>query len=251
MKERDFLTERRKVWAKWERHYGMQFSEPFRKAIEERSGPGLALYPSLEGLKDLDASIPEFVEPALILLNNRNGTSDSKKVEPDKRRRKHFERRFYLVRFITDCWERDRRSYIPWQYVTTEWNKAHPSDQISKSVLKAEYYRALFKERDIVIQLLAVKKWNNNDTFQRFLERLRKHYNVDPNTLKTFNETWLHLVMKKDDRPLRKFLKQMKWQTTKDIAELKAELKIEQREAQNEDSNTTKRTDLHRGGEGG
>jgi len=61
----------------------------------------------------------------------------------------------------------------------------------------------------------------------------------------------IYLNMTGDDSPLRKCMKSMKWQTTKDIAALKAELKIEQREAQNEDSNTTKRTDFHRGGEGG
>ncbi|GAJ00914.1 unnamed protein product [marine sediment metagenome] len=205
MNQAEFIEEKRKVWAEQERRYGMLFDGDFREAVEARAGITLAFGDPSAGLEDLRASIPEFVEPALILLNNSTGTSAPKKVKPEKRRRKHFERRFYLVRFVIDCWERDGRSYIPWEYVTTEWNKAHPSDQINKAVLKAEFYRA-FKEKDLIFQLFLVKVWRNLDTFKLFLLRLEKNYKVNAVTLAKFYRAWLHLIVKEDAEPMDEWL---------------------------------------------
>ncbi|MBA7575901.1 hypothetical protein ES708_17737 [subsurface metagenome] len=193
MNQAELLKAKRKVWTEQERHYGMLFDGDFREAVEARAGITLAFGDPSTGLEDLRAAISEFVEPALILLNNSTGTSAPKKVKPEKRRRKHFERRFYLVRFVIDCWERDGRSYIPWPYVTTEWNKAHASDQISKAVLKAEYYRA-FKEKDLISQLFLTKVWSNFDTFELFLLRLQKIHKVNAVTLAKFYRSWLRVV---------------------------------------------------------
>lgn len=190
MNQTEFIEEKRKVWAKWERHYGMLFGEDYRRAIEKKSGECVdnELF-----LKDLDTSIPEFVEPALILFPNRNGVSGPKKVEPEKRRRKHLERRFYLVRFVIDCWERDGRSYIPWPYVTTKWNESHASDQISKAVMKAEYYRAM-REKQIFIQVLCRKIWQNMSVFKVFLLRSAKLHNISPIALAEWYLSWLRIV---------------------------------------------------------
>ncbi len=201
MNRAEFTEEKRKLWAKWERHYGMKFVPDFRESVETK----LRIVYSMgqEALKDLDTFLPDYVEPGLILLNNKNG--GTKEVAPKKRRRE-FEQRFYLVRFVIDCWERDGRSYIPWKYVTAEWNKALFSDQISKAVLKAEYYRAL-REREVIIQLLAVKTWMLEETARRFLESLRSHFDFDPDALKTFIDAWSQLAERKNDRPMRDLLK--------------------------------------------
>jgi len=235
----DIIKEKKAIRAEAEKAVGHRIVQKFWDLIEEAVGNAAEDFDGdpegqeeyIESYRTVAGSYTEALKVGESLTKVKPSKSDNDKPSEPTKRRHEFEQRFYLVSFVIDCWERDGRQYIPWPYVTTEWNKAPLSDQIGKKVLKAEYYRAL-RERGIVIQLLALKKWNNYATFLLFLERLRKHYNVDPGTLKTFNEAWLYLVMKKDDEPLRKFLKQIKWQSTTDISALKAKLNI--KEAQNE-----------------
>jgi len=157
MNQTEFLEEKRKVWAEQERHYGMLFDKDFREAVEEKSGPGLALYPSVEGLEDLRTSIPEFVETALILVNNRNDISGTNKVKLEKIRRKWFERRLRLVNLVSakviSLENLIDRSFTPhkriqWGPVCNEWNRKYPYDLMTPAVLKVEYYRAI-AEADI------------------------------------------------------------------------------------------------------
>ena len=223
----DIIKEIKAIRDEAEKEFGDKLSQDFWDVIEKDVGntakdfdgdpEGQEEY--IESYRNVTRSHVDSLKAAGHLIKVKSSNSDNKRPSETKKRRREFEQRFYLVKFVIDCWEREGSSYIPWKYITPEWNKTPLSDEISKEVLKAEYYRAL-REKGIVIQLLALKKWNNNDTFRIFLERLRKHYNVDPSTLKTFNEAWLHLVMKKDDMPLIKFLKQIKWQRQKNVTEL-------------------------------
>lgn len=75
-----------------------------------------------------------------------------------------FERRFRLVGFVIDCWERCHRSYIPWDFVVTEWNKANPySPVVTKDTLERAYRRAV-REDGIMIQLLIIKDSEHNES---------------------------------------------------------------------------------------
>ncbi len=183
----EFNRKKNQIWASWENKYRMVFTVDFRKLIENKAEK--VDYET--DLKDLDTDIPEYVEPALLLLPERKISNSN--IKPEKRRRKNFERRCYLVKFVLRCWERQVTSYVPWDYITNEWNKTHPSDQLGKAVLKAEYYRAI-SQREIIINTLPTIKWHSLKVFKLFLTRLDKKYEINPlDVLKKFTP-WLDQI---------------------------------------------------------
>ncbi len=101
----------------------------------------------------------------LLKLNAKGKSSDGNNEKPPMSKelyRGPFERRFRLVGFVIDCWECAGRSYIPWKYVTAEWNKANPHSLIvSRDTFERAYRRAV-KEDGIMIQLLVIKALEAN-----------------------------------------------------------------------------------------
>jgi hypothetical protein len=77
--------------------------------------------------------------------------------------RKPFERRLYLLKFVLGfVWQNKRvckgykhKTRQDWEQITTDWNKANPSDTMSLDVLRAAYYRA-YSDRLVLAQFLAL-----------------------------------------------------------------------------------------------
>ena len=100
--------------------------------------------------------------PSIKVKSSIDGNGE--KPNPKKIYRKCFERRFYLVHFTNQSWARDHEGSVRfnWKRILDEWNKAHPSDTMSLSVLKVEYYRAI-EENGLVIQLLVIAQTQENE----------------------------------------------------------------------------------------
>jgi len=153
MKNSDLRKGKNKLWAKWERHYGTIFAKAFRDAVEEKVGADIDEDISLD---DLDASIRDFVEVAVLLQESKNGRST--KVVPKKKYRKCFERRFYLVDFVNNKGSKGKTGRIDWKQTTEEWNKAHPSDTMTSPNLKVQYNRAI-KDDLLLLQYSFTEVW--------------------------------------------------------------------------------------------
>ena len=183
MKPNDFEKRKKQIWDKVEADIALGF--PLTKAYkeyverEEVGKPEEYIGGDPEGeekyLESLLSVATRCVTGLKLLKLSFGGEDQNRKPSISKELlRGPFERRFRLVRFVVDCWERYGRSYIPWDYVTAEWNEANPHSPIgSKDTIERAYRRAA-KEDGIMIQLLVVKasevKTSINDV-ARTLER--------------------------------------------------------------------------------
>jgi hypothetical protein len=185
MKLNDFKKRKGEIWDKVEADVDLDF--PLTKAYkdyverEEVGNPEEYIGGDPEGeekyLESLRSVATRCVTALKLLKVSVKGEVPSKKPSM-LQKRGPFERRFPLVSFVVDCWAQYGRSYIPWDYVITEWNKANPySPIVSKDTIERAYRRGT-KEDGIMIQLLVIKAAEANtpvndvaNTLQRGQER--------------------------------------------------------------------------------
>jgi len=163
----DFEWRKKKVWDEVVADAGLGFplARDFRDYVEreEVGDPKDYIDGDPEGQEEYLESLRSVAKryvTALSLIRFKNEPSDTKNERLSMSKQLHrgpFERRFRLVGFVLDCWERYGRSYIPWRHITAEWNKANPhSPIVSKDSFERAYRRAI-KEDGIMIQLLVIR----------------------------------------------------------------------------------------------
>ena len=99
--------------------------------------------PYLDGYRQVTRSYVEVLKIAKNSDNAKSSNSSNRKInQPQKRYRKCFERRFYLVNFVLDS-SYKRGTRVDWKRTTGAWNKVHLSDQMNASTLRVEYQRSI------------------------------------------------------------------------------------------------------------
>ena len=153
----DFAKRKAALWRKWEKAGGRRIPEDLRAKWEEAAGVEDDAHDPEVALRDLNGIIEDRLDE-FELLETRNYFSNRRKPRGSatgKRYQRPFEKRLYLVRFVMEryltkaSWGHRSvysRRRIDWRQMATEWNEAHPSDHMSKEVLKVRYYRAIAEE---------------------------------------------------------------------------------------------------------
>ena len=179
----------RDIWHKHEIEVGQRIRPEFREAVKELIGSD---YYDEDHMRDLDGLISEYIKLAMAW----GGLSSSKgsAVDSSKRRyHKCFERRVYLAEFVLGAIYTPHELFIPllenaslskrrvdWKKMVIEWNESNPSDQMSLSVLKVEFYRAI--KEDAVMREILAREWRETESYLQLVEQardsLRKFSNV-------------------------------------------------------------------------
>jgi hypothetical protein len=183
MNSKEFEKRRKSIWAKHERDYGSLIAQKVRDRIEEELRVSSDEERTLE---DLDGYLGSFIPIWKILLKDgQSAAGDSAKAKPQKRYRKCFERRFYLVNFVLDKHYK-RGTRIDWKCMVAEWNKAHPSDTMALPTLRVEYQRAI-KEGALMFQVFINRISRYEQTLAGIWRPLKKELeNMASNTPSSF-----------------------------------------------------------------
>jgi hypothetical protein len=151
MDVKEFEKRRNSIWAKYERELGC----PIVQSVRDRTEADIVRLSSSisETLADLEGFLRDniLIWKALVGKGDAQNSGDSVGVKPQRKYRKSFERRFYLVNFVMDHPFR-KGSRIDWERMATAWNTAHLSDQMRPDSLRVEYYRAI-KEDVLMLQV--------------------------------------------------------------------------------------------------
>lgn len=146
----DIRKEIRAIQTGAEKELGFPLAKVVWQRIEEQIGNSLEDFEGdPEGeeqfIKSYESVTRNHIDVLQIALSQGKARTTASKnnesAQTKKTYRKCFERRFYLVNYVLDS-SYKRGSRIDWKCTAVEWNKAHPSDQMTAGTLRVEYKRA-------------------------------------------------------------------------------------------------------------
>ena len=140
-----FEERKQALWARLERKNGLPFNEKFRDKMEQR----YADHGAEVDLQDLKGGVEDFIQ--LWRVRSYLPATRTPRHPPQKKYQRPFRKRVYLVNFVINHQLQasvrkrtlDLRRRINWKTTCEAWNKAHPHDPMTPSVIKATYYRAV------------------------------------------------------------------------------------------------------------